>query len=417
MISSKFEKFVGWLSHPIFLVTVAFVFLFTELQLGRNDFDIFFYAAQDMKAEIDIYSAEYFAGYHYYYSLFFASILSLFPPEGLIVAKAIWMLLNFMLLYRIWGIIKDFLDFSKPNEHSENWKMKLFGLVLFLICYRFIRANLHFGQVTILILYLCLEGLRAIWNNKWWGGVLIGLGINIKLLPLVIVPYLLYRGKWKSSLVVIGTFIVLLYLPLLWLRPHYWEEMFASYIRLLHPSQDKHLLDFEEGSFHSLTTWISTLFLEAAREHNAIELRRHIVDLPIEVVKGIILFVRVAIVGLTLFYLRGKLFVSQLDKTSLWFEWSWLLAVIPLIFPHQQHYAFLLMMPAIAYVLHRWMMGAIEKSTKVLFLIVVLVFNLSVLLGAFNSIYNHYKIITIAALFLLWVLWRERPQKVLFLKK
>ncbi|MEZ4801045.1 MAG: glycosyltransferase family 87 protein [Flavobacteriales bacterium] len=393
---------------------MALVFMLAELRLGRNDFDIFFSAAQDMKAQVDIYSAEYFDGYHYYYSLLFASFLALFPPEGLLIAKGLWMIVNFLILFRIWKISGEFFFEKKPNDCSVDWKIKLFGLVLFLITIRFIRANLHFGQVTIFIFYLCLEGLRAIWNDKWWGGLLIGLGINIKLLPLVFIPYLLYRGKWKSSLIVIGSAILFFYLPLFWLRPYYWEEMFVSYLNLLHPSQDKHLLDVEEGSFHSLTTWISTLFHEAAREHNALELRRHIADLPIEVVKVIILIARVAIVSLTLLYLRGKLFSSKLDRKSLWFEWSWFFATIPLIFPHQQHYAFFMIFPALAFIVFKWWNGELSSPLKWLFSVIVVVFNLSILMGTFNGIYNHYKIITIAALFLLWVLWRVRPKKSYF---
>lgn len=414
MNSLRIEKWVGILTHPIFLAVAALVFMIAELRLGRNDFDIFFSAAQDMKAEVDIYSAEYFDGYHYYYSLLFASFLALFPPEGLLFAKGLWMLLNFLILVRIWKISREFMFNVEPNERSVDWKVKFFGLILFLISIRFIRANLHFGQVTIFIFYLCLEGLRAIWQDKWWGGLLIGLGINIKLLPLVFIPYLLYRGKWKSSLIVIGSSILFFFVPLLWLRPYYWEEMFVSYLNLLHPAQDKHLLDVEEGSFHSLTTWLSTLFHEAAREHNALEWRRHIVDLPIESVKAIILLARVVIVALTLLYLRGKFFSSRLDKKSLWFEWSWLFATIPLIFPHQQHYAFFMMLPALVFIAFKWWNGALTSALKWMFSIIIIVFNLSILLGAFNGIYNHYKIITIAALFLLWVLWRVRPKKSYF---
>jgi len=52
--------------------------------------------------------------------------------------------------------------------------------------------------VTILIMYLCIEGLHTLRRAKNAGAWLIALGINIKILPVVFLPYLMLRGEFKA---------------------------------------------------------------------------------------------------------------------------------------------------------------------------------------------------------------------------
>lgn len=404
------HKVVTLLGSSYFVLALGVVFLVSELRFGRNDFDIFLAAGKDLLSQADIYTKTYFDGYHYYYSLFFAAIMAIASLVPVWIAKGLWMGLNMIMLFKVWKLILAYLPFSKPNERSVYFRRMLFGVILFLISIRFIRANLHFGQVTVLLLYLSLEGLSAIRRGKWWGGILLALGINIKWMPLVLLPYLLYRKEIRALTITTLAAVALWYLPLLWLDTGYFFQMTHSYWQLINPAQTKHLLDVEEGSFHGLTTWISTLFHKAAREHNALPWRRHLADLPVDVVVILVNAVRLLVVFLTLLFLRAKLFASVKQDSISFFEWSWLLATIPLIFPHQQHYAFLLMTPAVAYVLWTWMNTGMTRSNRIGFVVVVVLFNLSLLVGGGVALYNHYKIVTIGGLLLLCVLYRIKPK-------
>ena len=411
-LESLYESVYKWakvLSSPIVVMVLGLIYLAFELRLGRNDFDIFLAASNDLVARNDLYANLYFGCYHYYYSLFFASVIATVSCFPLWVAKGAWMLLNMILLFRVWKLIKEYLADPKQNDRSVDVRQTLLGLILFLISMRFIRANLHYGQVTIVILFLSLFGLKAVREKKWWGGIVLAIGINLKWMPIVFIPYLLYRKEFRAAGISILTAVALWFLPLMWLETDYFFKMTESYWQLINPAQTKHILDVEEGSFHGLTTWISTLFHKAAAEHNALPWRRHLLDLPVGVVVVLVNTTRLIVVALTLLYLRGPIFTRIKNGVTEFFEWSWLLAIIPLIFPHQQHYAFLLMVPALSFVLQTWMNGGLGTIEKVIFAVVVIFFNLSLWLGAGTTVYNHYKIVTIGGLLLLWILYRIRP--------
>lgn len=114
---------------------------------------------------------------------------------------------------------------------------------------------------------------------------------------------------------------------------------------------------------------------------------------------------RLCFVFATLWFLRTRPFVRAGSNAAMWYELSYLMLIVPLIFPHQQHYAFLFCMPAMAVVVH-FLLNPDSKTnsplkyrfcwwiTGVLFI----VFNASLLAGAFNAWFNHYKILTYGAL-------------------
>jgi Glycosyltransferase family 87 len=408
-LKSIIDKTVIACCHPLFIMAVSIGFLISELHLGRNDFDIFFQAGQDIKQGKDLYRQTYFDGYHYYNSILFALALSLFGETQLLFAKCLWMCINMLMLWRIFRLCAIY---TSPTSGINLTKYnRIFGLLLFLICLRLIKSNLHFGQLTIFTLYLSLEGLSAIWRKQSWGGWLIALAINVKLLPLVLVPYLAYRAQWRGFAAVIIGVTSFTFFPLVFMNSDYFCQLMGSYFQLINPVQTKHMLDVEETTFHGLTTFISTLFHASAVEHNGLHLRRHLVDLPFDVVVLIIQTVRLAIVILTLAYLRANLFAKTLSNLQLWFEWSWLLAVIPLLFPHQQQYAFLMQMPAIAYILCRLLTGPSRPIVAILTSMITLTFNLSLILATYTAYFNHYKILTWGALALLVVLYLERPPR------
>ena len=61
-------------------------------------------------------------------------------------------------------------------------------------------TNFYQLQFTIILLYLCLEGMHQIIHEKrnWLGAFLIGLGVIAKIGPIVLLPYLIYRGHFKG---------------------------------------------------------------------------------------------------------------------------------------------------------------------------------------------------------------------------
>ena len=80
---------------------------------------------------------------------------------------------------------------------------------------------------------LCLLGFgwAAARARHWWAGLFLGLAAGLKLVPLLLIPALLRRGRWRTSLtavtVVIGGYVphVLAVGALIWgYLPGYWQE-------------------------------------------------------------------------------------------------------------------------------------------------------------------------------------------------
>jgi hypothetical protein len=104
-----------------------------------------------------------------------------------------------------------------------------------------------------------------------------------------------------------------------------------------------------------------------------------------------------------LWVMRQRFFQRMSDSHEIWPEWSWLLALIPLVFPHQQHYAFLFALPLLLWLMHLWLKGRLIGWMKVALVLISIVFNLSLWLGVGNGFYSHFKVVTWATLLLLCV--------------
>jgi hypothetical protein len=265
----------------------------------------------------------------------------------------------------------------------------------------------HLGQTTILLLFLSLEALHLDERKKEWSaGILLSLAINIKLLPAVLLPYWIYRARWKSVVIAGACMMLWWLLPAAWLGAERTSTLMHSYVELINPAQDKHVLDVEETSFHGLSTLLSTLFSSHAHEHNGPGWKRNIADCSMETLSILINAARLFFVLFILYFLRTLPFKSATSSLHRAWELSYVLLVIPLIAPHQQHYAFLFALPAIAYV--SYFLLVIKPNRAVMlwsaFLVAMVSFNLALWLGAFNVWYNHYKILTYGALILVVLL-------------
>jgi hypothetical protein len=187
-------------------ILIALCYLLIESS-GTGDLFIFLSASSDVFEGVDIYNKHYVDGYHYLYSVFFAILLKPLTFLPFRLARFLWLAINAFLLFRIFKICFSFFPADElradGKKFSQNKKM-FFILLPFIFCLRFILDNFHLAQITILILYLSLEGYNLITQkNKWYGTVFIALGINIKLFPLVIIPLLLYRKKFLAAFLVI----------------------------------------------------------------------------------------------------------------------------------------------------------------------------------------------------------------------
>jgi hypothetical protein len=232
-------------------------------------------------------------------------------------------------------------------------------------------------------------------------------------LPIVILPYLLYRGYFKAFAATLLFYACSLLLPGFIVGFDYNNYLIQSWFALINPANTNHVLDVDERSFHGLTTLLSTLFIENPPDTYALHIKRNIANVSIGTLSVIIMAVRLILISFTLYFLKFKPFLSSPSALSRFTEIAYLLLLVPLIFPHQQHYAFLFICPAFSLCLFSLIKNysRFKKSNRIilsiLLSIIYLLCNLKLLLGEFDPYYQHFKILTYGALLiipmLVWV--------------
>ncbi len=402
-----------------FFLSIFLLILLLIESRGGGDFKIFLSASKDLLAGNNIYKILYNEWYHYYYDVLFALIISPFQFIPFYWAKFIWLLFNVFLTLRIWGIIIYYLPIDEFNAKQK----QVFTIISFVFIFMLWYKNIHLSQMTIFILYLCMEGLYLINNEKLiLGSILIGVGISIKILPIVLIPYFLYRGNFKVVLYSLLSLILALWLPALIIG--FDNQLFLLKERwgLVNPLNKEHMLDVSERSFHSLTTLMSVLFVENARNSYSLEMKRNIANVSMDTLYIIINTVRLVFVLITLFFIRSLPFKRVQNKLQIFYEISYILLITPLIFPHQQHYAFFFIFPAISYLVFYYMVKFYNGKTKIsvfkkasliiIFIIIYFLLNSHFILGEYRNIYDHFKTLTYGVILLIPLLMIARPNKI-----
>jgi len=128
----------------------------------------------------------------------------------------------------------------------------------------------------------------------------------------------------------------------LWTESNRALELLESRWALLNPSNEEHVFDVDEESFHSVTTWVPTLKSVNARGDNTRPWRRHVVDFPVAQIHLLTRTVQLLLLLAVLAFLTAR---PWRPPASPVYEWAGLFAVIPLVFPHQQIYSFLFAFP------------------------------------------------------------------------
>jgi hypothetical protein len=386
---------------------------------GGGDFKIFLDASQDFFKGKNIYIETYNEFFHYYYDLFFAIIIYPLSFLPLFFAKFIWISFNIFLISKTWDLLFSWL----PKDLLTDKSSKIFKIIIWIFMLRFFRDNLHLCQMTISILFLCLKGLDLIRSKKiYLGALLISIGISIKILPIVLLPYLLFRSYFKESILIILFFIILQILPVIFID--FQQVMFLLNQRWysLNPSNANHILDTAERSFHSLTTLLSTLLVEKCGDTYALPIKRNIANISLQNLKWSILILRLILISFTLFFLKNSFFKKQENTYFSLYELSYIFLLVPLIFPHQQHYAFYFLFPSIVYLTFYWLYQIendffAKNNLKFYFLIiygVILYFstNCHLILGTFNEYYDHFKVLTYGTLLFIPILAISSPKKL-----
>ncbi len=330
----------------LFLLTLAIII--ERAFIIGHDVNVYLFASKQILNGEDIYSGN---PYNFYlYSPLFALILSPLSFLNMNVARVFFALLNLFLTLRMWQIL---LKLTRQSVSLTNRQIKLWNLFVFVISIGFLMHNINLGQITILILWLTIESLYQVLFKKrlWLGAILLVMGINIKIIPLLALFYIFVKGRFKASFLVGGFVVISLFLPSVFIGFNYNNTLLENWAQTINPGKEKYVFE-NNGGTQSLNAVLPAYFYDFNdRQEAPAGLPRLIYSVDYHVLVVVLQGLRLLFVGIMVWVVLMQ--NRKKNPNSLFFlhQLGLLGLTTAIIFPHQQKYAMLYFVPAGAYMI------------------------------------------------------------------
>lgn len=396
------------------LIVLAWVVTIVLMLTGRNDLDIYLHAAHDLLHGQDPYTQRYFEHYNFFYSPVFALLVAPLGVIGGVGAKAVWGLATLLAALRCLHLLLRWAGFNRLPPAQQAAITFLTGLFLF----QAVRDNINLSQVTVLLLWACVEGLHRIDQGRVWvGALLIALALDTKLIPLVLLPYLAYRGQWRALVVVVTGVVVLQLVPLLVFGVDEGLALLRSRWALLDPATPRHILDEEEPSMISWGSLLSAYLSTEGGNVNTLDAPRNLARMSLQQITALVWTGRLLLALITLYFLRWPPFRAAATPMHRFRELGYLFACTILLFPHQRPYSLFLAAPAVVWLCRYAVVmtkGKGARSYAVLAgaILIYLGMNANLIAGEWAHYYDHYKLLSFVVLLLLVLLARITPERM-----
>ena len=160
-----------------------------------SDFKAYYVAATALCEHSDPYV---FAERPYIYPPLFATLcmpLAALPIESAAACYVPIMAAAIILAF-FWGI-REFM--ARFGVSAPKTLFATCLLISFMIMEDRIKSDLQMFQVNSLLLFLFILSLRWLDRRPGLAGAALGLAMNIKAFPIIMLPYLLFRRRWKTA--------------------------------------------------------------------------------------------------------------------------------------------------------------------------------------------------------------------------
>lgn len=217
------------------------------LKRRMTDADDFFRAAWAVRAGVDLYDIVDTNGWHYNYPPFFAIILAPLanPPPGADragmlpyeVSVALWYLFSVVCLgigvhwlaSAVESSLKGRLASKPPRGCARWWALRIIPV---LVCLPSIGRTLSRGQVNLFV-FMLFCGLVAA-KRRSLAGACLAVAASIKLFPVYLGLYPLWRRDWRCIVgCLAGFFCCLVLVPVLVMGPTRTVESYGKFLTVL----------------------------------------------------------------------------------------------------------------------------------------------------------------------------------------
>jgi len=174
-----------------------------------SDFQAYYVAATALCEHTDPYV---FSDKPYIYPPLFATLCMPLASLSIETAAACYIpiMVAAILLAFIWGIREFMSRFELPLRGI------LIGvslLISFMIMEDRVKSDLQMFQVNSLLLFLSILSLRWLDRRPALAGIALGLAMNIKVFPIIFLPYLMFRRRWRTAASMVGSTVLFGLLP------------------------------------------------------------------------------------------------------------------------------------------------------------------------------------------------------------
>jgi hypothetical protein len=308
------------------------------------DIHVYLHAASQFAGGQDIYSNN--PHNRYLYSPLFAMLMQPLAAFDWSWARFIWLIVNGLAGVRVWILLQRLVGPWLPASGRGRW---LLGAGVAILALEFLNQNLNLGQITLLILWLTVEGcLLVLGGRALPGAALIALGINIKIVPALALAYLLVRRAWTGVAASVAFLALSLMLPALqtgWTRN---VELHERWVASINPGQSEYLFEQDKGC-QSVNCIVSAYLLDPEAPENR-GYHPAWMRLPAATLLPLIRAAQLAVLFALLVPLVQHRRAGAPDGLQTFREIACLLAATLLVFPHQMAYATVYAVPAAAYV-------------------------------------------------------------------
>ncbi len=359
----------AWLKKNLLLVLLAIALPYLIIKsLNGGEFNTYLGAAEQLKLGKSCYHVWLQYGNQqgnsqYGYSPLFAALLIPATYLPVWLPPLLFLIADVFMLFSIFNLLFKWLEIDETN------KVKVVILTL-TFTLRLILHNFEMLQLNIFLLWLTLQSVDYIFckNKTAFGSALLAFGINIKILPVVFIPYLIWRRKMAATFcTIVFVLVSLLATAVVW-GFDFNAQLHQEWWAIINPLNEKYnsLQNLESYRLHGLSALIAAYFSKS--ENNTFQLL--LADLPPKILTALINGARVVLI--LLFVLIAKMpFKPSITSKQITTETAYLLLVTPLIFPQQNKWAFVYLIPSFVVVFNSMFQNGFLKRRIELALLLV----------------------------------------------
>jgi len=377
----KYKKLIIYV-----LLILSIVFLLNTAAQRSGDLESYLRAGTRMLDGQPVYVQEL---YPYMYPPLLAFLLIPFTFLSLTAAKLLWCGLNLFLLFLAGRLLLKMVD-----KKGINTVMLCFLTVLSTL--RFFIVSSHRGQVNIVVLFLCVAVLYFFREGKdLFAGIALGAAVVIKISPILILLYFIYKRKFKLSAYAAVGGIGFMLLPSLVLGFHGNLDAVSQYGNVVQDIRDHDKLN--QSLHNGLRHLLSPVSITDNTNINIL----HLEDVQIK-------YVTYALIGMAAlfgaFFFRKR---SDRYDEAFGLEYSLLIILMLLVAPVSRNDHFVTLFIPHFFYLHYLLKHNVSAHWKKRLLILVISFACSTLTvdgivgDSMSNLFESYFCITIGTLVLL----------------